>query len=99
MPLPRVRFTMRRMMVAVAVVAMLLCTGMQVSRMSYRAYIYRLKFSLNRRNADGYARQADRYGDPRSAARAVHSRILAEKYERAARYPWLPIEPDPPLPK
>jgi hypothetical protein len=23
---------------------------------------------------------------------------LARKYERAARYPWLPVEPDPPLP-
>jgi hypothetical protein len=23
---------------------------------------------------------------------------LARKYERAARYPWLPVEPDPPAP-
>jgi hypothetical protein len=23
---------------------------------------------------------------------------LARKYERAARYPWLPVEPDPPEP-
>jgi hypothetical protein len=24
---------------------------------------------------------------------------VAEKYERAARYPWLPVEPDPPGPR
>jgi hypothetical protein len=23
---------------------------------------------------------------------------LARKHERAARYPWLPVEPDPPMP-
>jgi hypothetical protein len=26
-------------------------------------------------------------------------RALAAKYERAARYPWLPVAPDPPEPK
>jgi hypothetical protein len=25
--------------------------------------------------------------------------VLAKKYERAARYPWLPVEPDPPEPR
>jgi hypothetical protein len=24
---------------------------------------------------------------------------MIEKYERAARYPWLPVEPDPPMPE
>ena len=24
---------------------------------------------------------------------------MARKYERAARYPWLPVEPDPPMPE
>jgi hypothetical protein len=24
---------------------------------------------------------------------------LKDKYERAARYPWLPVDPDPPEPK
>jgi hypothetical protein len=32
----------------------------------------------------------------KSAAMAVHYAALARKYERAARYPWLPVEPDPP---
>jgi hypothetical protein len=32
-----------------------------------------------------------RYGD--------HYSRLAPKYDRAARYPWLPLEPDPPAPE
>jgi hypothetical protein len=31
-------------------------------------------------------------------AREYHSR-MAENYRHAARYPWLPVEPDPPEPK
>jgi hypothetical protein len=31
--------------------------------------------------------------------RADHHASLAYKYERAARYPWLPVEPDPPEPE
>jgi hypothetical protein len=33
-----------------------------------------------------------------SAARAAYHTALVQKYERAARYPWLPVEPDPPEP-
>jgi hypothetical protein len=39
-----------------------------------------------RKTAARYASMADEYS------------ALARKYERAARCPWLPIEPDPPLP-
>ena len=28
-----------------------------------------------------------------------HHEAMAAKYEHAARYPWLPVEPDPPEPK
>jgi hypothetical protein len=30
--------------------------------------------------------------------RAEHHALLARKYERAGRYPWLPVEADPPPP-
>ena len=30
--------------------------------------------------------------------RADHHASLVRKYEHAARYPWLPVEPDPPEP-
>lgn len=33
------------------------------------------------------------------AALAEHAAALKLKYERAARYPWLPVEPDPPEPE
>jgi hypothetical protein len=33
------------------------------------------------------------------ALEAAHHASLARKYERAARYPWLSLEPDPPEPK
>jgi hypothetical protein len=38
----------------------------------------------------------DDYG--RMMDRADHHASLARKYEEAARYPWLPVEPDPPEP-
>jgi hypothetical protein len=30
---------------------------------------------------------------------ATYHRALKAKYERAVRYPWLPVEPDPPEPE
>lgn len=35
----------------------------------------------------------------RSRRLAGYHATLRRKYERAARYPWLPIEPDPPEPE
>ena len=34
----------------------------------------------------------------RMTDRAEHHSLLVRKYERAARYPWLLVEPDPPEP-
>jgi hypothetical protein len=40
------------------------------------------------------------HGDhDRMIDRADHHASLARKYEDAARYPWLPVEPDPPEPE
>jgi hypothetical protein len=33
-----------------------------------------------------------------NAARSAYHAALRDKYERAARYPWLPLAPDPPPP-
>jgi hypothetical protein len=35
----------------------------------------------------------------RSRRRAAHHAALKHKYEHAARFPWRPIEPDPPEPE
>ncbi len=44
-----------------------------------------------------------RLGDPSYGPifkdRLNYSRSMREKYRRAARYPWLPVEPDPPEPR
>ncbi len=36
---------------------------------------------------------------PDFPALSEYHRSLAEKYDFAARYPWLPVRPDPPEPK
>jgi hypothetical protein len=50
--------------------------------------------------ADGEERQADlAAGNVEIFSQTVeHFRKLADKYEKAAREPWLPVEPDPPMP-
>ena len=35
----------------------------------------------------------------RYTAAHEYYRLLERKYQRAARYPWLPVEPDPPKPE
>jgi hypothetical protein len=40
-----------------------------------------------------------RNGSARFKRQADHHESMAVKYERAARYPWLPVDPDPPEPK
>jgi hypothetical protein len=44
--------------------------------------------------ADNYERDARL-----NERRAVYEAALKEKYLHAARYPWLPVEPNPPVPK
>jgi hypothetical protein len=34
-----------------------------------------------------------------AGAKADHHDLLAKKYDDAARYPWLPVEPEPPEPE
>jgi hypothetical protein len=91
--MPRFRFTVRRMMVAVAVVAVLLAMAVTLSHR-------RSRFESLR---DYHASRApyvwlgpmgtlwERQGEWHWA--------MKRKYERAARYPWLPVAPDPPEPK
>ena len=94
MRLPRIRLTTRWLMVVVAVVAV----GCAVV------------VSLVERRRARFARIADRHlsvlltpaqvWDPerRSALRLNWHSEMADIYLHATRYPWLPIEPDPPEP-
>lgn len=104
MKLPRVRFTVRRMMVAVAV-----CAAMGGAEATRRRWVrlareYEFRAKVNKRLAPSYYRLASTPGADTDAAEGWrragdHYRALQEKYERAARYPFLPVAPDPPRPK
>ena len=136
--MPRFRFTVRRMMVAVAIVSILI--GAEAMRrrrevLASKASSSRLRQGVNQRMVEEWdrlmpkviriVRESERLASSRpgddeakrslskterkyqSVTREVktyernarHWQMVAEKYERAARYPWLPVAPDPPEPK
>jgi hypothetical protein len=122
MRLPRVRFMVRQMMVAVVVVAVV--TGATVILRRHRVYRVRAEFYAQEEQvaakrwqhwSQEAVRLSDSPGDrnsPRSDQerqlavemvrysrnRVAHHARLKVKYERVARCPWLPIDPDPPSP-
>jgi hypothetical protein len=101
MPLPRMRFTVRRLMVAVAVVAVAIA-GIDLA---HKAIGYRLAASRHAMIQHGLVlpesgpaeliERAKRHNDK---LRAYHE-SLRRKYEFAASHPWLPVAPDPPEPE
>jgi len=116
MGIPRVRFTVRRLMVAVAVVALAfgivrlwaarqLYLEKAAEHAGFRALVLRspntIAYWESRWTAQREGLPA-RYpwpgGPPFVPAMAKYHDAMRIKYERAARYPWLPIEPDLPKP-
>ncbi len=126
MKLPRVRITVRGMMIAVAVVALALA-GSEAWR-RYRAMValaedYSRTATMYSETVDQVLNDATRWDRIRSEKRklpdrypfytlddvadyardsrekARRYRALASRYRRAARSPWLPVEPDPPEPR
>ena len=107
MPLPRLR--VRTLMVAVAVAAGA-CGFIELGR---RRAVYRARAkhsagteALIRGGAWGYRLVSDRFGREHRVidradlrALATYHAVMKRKYERAARYPWLPVAPDPPPPE
>lgn len=66
----------------------------------YRSAVRRLESTIR------YAREAEKRFRSAARSEALRFRPVVEyytrlrlKYERAARYPWLAVEPDPPVPK
>jgi hypothetical protein len=99
MRLPRLRFTVRRMMVAVAVVALVLgavALGVRSGEFRNRARYHEVMAASPLLGVKPAPPVFDpvRYTPKWSA---YHAR-LKRKYERAARRPWLFVAPDPPLP-
>ena len=88
MPLPRVRFTVRRMMVATAIAGLVLGLGGRHAQFRRIAEFHSAKY---RKLA--YGSQIVRVFKIRWHA------AMAEKYAHASRYPFLPVAPDPPEPE
>jgi hypothetical protein len=90
---PRIRLTVRGMMLAVAILAVVL--GVLIER--------RRRF---RAIAGGYRSEQASHSsilislgrNPAIAERDAWLRKMVAKYERAAGCPWLPVPPDPPDP-
>jgi hypothetical protein len=111
MRIPRLRFTVRRLMLAVAVVAALLgCADLWRRREHYRRLAETHALSEMVLRVDSVMARGDPTGGPgvrlldlsdsleEAAKWADYHAGLRRKYERAARYPWLPVAPDPPPP-
>ena len=116
--LPRVRFTLRRLLLVIALLAVLMATGLELGRATRRAREYRQlavahaafrDLSLGEADDYRYAYRHRTTADNRAGTDLLrseaHERAMARyydalfaKYLRAARFPWLPVEPDPPPP-
>jgi regulator of PEP synthase PpsR (kinase-PPPase family) len=117
--MPRFRFTIRRMMIAVAVVAVLITAEKlrQVRRDRLRKAaeyaVEEASWMDDALKVETMTRKPKSLTDAASRKRVVEleevvtnyrlsgdrSGKLKQIYEKAARYPWLPVEPDPPEPK
>jgi hypothetical protein len=107
MPLPRVRFTVRRMMIAVAVAGLVLgIVSERRHRFTLLARSHPVRMDIlavtnANGNADDQRPSAVVFSDGSRVPSNVYNwhYMLREKYEFAARYPWLPVWPDPPEPR
>jgi hypothetical protein len=96
MRLPRLRFTVRRLLLVVAVAA---CGGWGVKlwRLS-REYAEIAKMHREWEPTFRWLPDKSLWLAEYSISREHYHDPIARKYERAARYPWLHVEPDPPEP-
>jgi hypothetical protein len=102
----RPRFTVRGLMIAVAILAVAFGAISWVARMRERSSAYRrraseywaltLRMGSLVRTADG--RWVDRYEDENDRIMDARARRMEEKYLRLSYYPWQTAEPDPPPP-
>jgi hypothetical protein len=105
MRLPRVQFTIRWVMLAVASAATILGAAVELQRRhdrflrlaEHHEASSSITFSCGKRCSitNGLGEDVRRW----SNARIGWHRRLGEKYRRAASSHWLPAEPDPPEPR
>src|SRR5262249_55578805 len=107
MRLPRVRFTLRSMMVAMAVLAAVLWVAERKLRFRRLAEYHSLRSEadiiccvmLVTDDGKQTSLVESATGTPTTLTRRDWHRVLRKKYERAARSPWLSVAPDPPRPE
>jgi hypothetical protein len=92
MKLPRPCFTVRWLMIAVAIVAVVIGGWLwgERRRLRFADLEYTHKIQGIPVLQDGYEQQPSKFKNYHLA--------MAEKYRFAARYPWLPVAVDPPEP-
>jgi hypothetical protein len=104
---PRVRFTVRWMMVAVAVLAVLFSVAERHFRFQRLGdYHFRKQFvdvgcfgMMVTRDGEKTVWVEASTATPITLAEARWHGALHEKYQKAARYPWVSVEPDSPKPR
>jgi hypothetical protein len=100
------RLTVRRLMIAVALVALVIGFGVEGERRRVRYARLARQHAIARDELHKFlmivppSSSVEFFGDRKtiSAMIGYHGR-LKEKYETASRAPWFPVEPDPPEPK
>lgn len=104
MRLPHVRYTVRRMMVVVLIVAIMLATHVTLQRRRVRFerlshyHIQSIRIESFCSCAPSEPEESDVLSD-KALRQALWHLKLSRKYGEAARRPWLPVSPDPPEPE
>src|SRR4051794_40968276 len=104
---PRVKLTLRSLMVAMAVLALAFWVAERRLRFQRLAEYHSLRSEadiiccvmLVTDDGKPPALVESATGTPTPLARRDWHRPLREKYEKAARSPWLSVAPDPPRPE
>jgi hypothetical protein len=101
MRMPRVRLTVRQLMIAAAVAALVLTTWVGLQRRAAHLRRSSLCQSLQANRWELLLTESSVNGP---LAAAILDKVhwhdgMAARYERAARLPWLPVETAPPAPE
>ncbi len=91
------RMTTRRWMIAVAVVGIVL--GVTIERRNrFRKIAAHHQGQFRKLVSQGHLILSSGSSDDPIMRRLEWHESMRLKYERSARYPWLPVDPDPPPP-
>jgi hypothetical protein len=103
MNLPRVRFTVRRLMIAVAIVAILFGAVYRLAsrRARFLAIAQHHRESITDEDPLLKAYFSVLDGESRSLLTPINRwhHAMTSRYRHAADHPWLPVAPDPPEPE